>query len=130
MPSTRPSSNCLTRGCRLSCHGEGAHAILFRTCVVLMMTSLLFLAVGLVLGVCAGWLIARSGDARLRADIEKERAVHAERLQIYQGAEDRFRDAFQALSAEALKSNNEAFLQLAETRLRETRVPTTADIDA
>ena len=37
----------------------------------------------------------------------------------YEDAKARMREAFQALSADALKSNNESFLQLAETRLRE-----------
>src|SRR5205085_2935713 len=38
-------------------------------------------------------------------------------------------DTFQALSAEALKSNHETFLHLAESRLREARVETTAEVD-
>src|SRR2546425_2901137 len=45
------------------------------------------------------------------------------------GARSTLRDTFQALSAEALRSNNEAFLHLAESRLREARTETTADID-
>src|SRR5581483_9373014 len=45
------------------------------------------------------------------------------------GARSTLRDTFQALSAEALKSNNETFLQLAETRLREARTETTSEID-
>jgi DNA recombination protein RmuC len=39
------------------------------------------------------------------------------------------RDTFRALSDEALKSNNEAFLTLAETKLREVRATAAADID-
>jgi len=39
------------------------------------------------------------------------------------------RDAFRALSDEALKSNNEAFLALAETKLREVRATAAADIE-
>ena len=39
------------------------------------------------------------------------------------------RDTFRALSHEALKSNNEAFLSLAETKLREVRAHATADIE-
>src|SRR5437764_633430 len=70
----------------------------------------------LILGVVIGWLVTR--------------AVHAERLKTYQSAEVRFREAFQALSADALKTNNEAFLALAETRLREARTEATSDIDA
>jgi len=39
------------------------------------------------------------------------------------------RETFRALSDEALKSNNEAFLTLADTRLREARAHAAADID-
>ena len=39
------------------------------------------------------------------------------------------RDTFRALSDEALKSNNEAFLSLAETKLKEVRANAAADID-
>src|SRR5215467_11004588 len=42
---------------------------------------------------------------------------------------DAVRDTFRALSDEALKSNNEAFLTLAETKLREVRATATAEID-
>ena len=40
------------------------------------------------------------------------------------------RDAFHAVSLDALRANHETFLQLAESRLREARVETTADVDA
>src|SRR6185295_6542247 len=39
-------------------------------------------------------------------------------------------DSFKALSAEALGANNQAFLHLAETRLKQSRTEATADIDA
>src|SRR5215475_929078 len=42
---------------------------------------------------------------------------------------DAVRDTFRALSDEALKSNNEAFLTLAATKLREVRATATAEID-
>ena len=90
----------------------------------------LTLIVGLAIGTLAGWLASRSARGRLRTELEKDRAVHAERLGAYRDAETRLRDAFQALSAEALKTNNQAFLDLAETRLRDARTEATADIDA
>src|SRR5262249_48328614 len=45
-------------------------------------------------------------------------------------AEARFREAFASLSAQALSKNNEAFLHLAETRLKQARTEAAADIDA
>jgi len=92
--------------------------------------SLLFLAVGLAVGALIGWLLARPDVARLQAELNKRDAVNAERLKAYQDADAKFRDAFQALSAEALKNNNEQFLSLAETKLGQARSEATADIDA
>ena len=88
------------------------------------------LVLGLAIGALVGWLASRPAEARLRTELEKDRAVHAERLKAYHEAEARLRDAFQALSADALRTNNEAFLALAETRLRQARAEATGDIDA
>jgi DNA recombination protein RmuC len=80
---------------------------------------------GLVLlaaGVVIGWLATRPALARMQ-----------ERLTAVEGADaslrDTFRETFQALSHEALKNNNDAFLALAETRLREARTAAAKDID-
>jgi DNA recombination protein RmuC len=70
---------------------------------------------GLGLGALIGWILTR--------------AVFAERLKAHQVGESRLREAFQALSADALRTNNEAFLTLAESRLREARTQATSDID-
>src|SRR5580765_6766595 len=88
------------------------------------------LTIGLALGALLGWLAGRPAQAQLRNQLDKDRAVHAERLKAYDEAEGTLREAFQALSAEALKTNNQAFLDLAEMRLREARTQATADIDA
>src|SRR3954466_10474568 len=85
---------------------------------------------GLVLGAVVAWLASRPGYARLQSTVDQDRAVHAERLKAYGEAEAKLRDAFQAMSAEALKSNNQQFLDLAESRLREARTEATSDIDA
>jgi DNA recombination protein RmuC len=88
------------------------------------------LILGIAIGAAVGWLASRPTLSRLQLALEKDRAVHAERLKAYGDAETKLRDAFQALSADALKTNNEAFLSLAETRLREARTEATGDIDA
>jgi DNA recombination protein RmuC len=91
---------------------------------------LIALIVGLLIGAAVGWLAARPAQTRLESQLERDRAVHAERLKAYQDAEGRLRESFQALSSEALNSNNQAFLHLAETRLQQSRTEATADIDA
>jgi len=85
---------------------------------------------GAAVGASAGWLAARPAIARLEADVARERAVQAERLKAYEEAEARLRDAFQALSADALTANSRAFLDLAESRLRTARTEAAADLDA
>jgi DNA recombination protein RmuC len=89
----------------------------------------LVLTIGIAAAAVAGWLLGRSSLNLLRGELAKERAVHDERLKTYADAESRMREAFQAMSAEALKSNNQAFLTLAESRLREARSEAASDID-
>ena len=92
--------------------------------------SIVLVTVALALGALIGWLAARPAAARLQAALENERTAHAEQLRTWQRAEQSFRDAFSSLSAQALSQNNEAFLQLAETRFRQARTEATADVDA
>src|SRR6266446_3559883 len=94
-------------------------------------TSLVIvLVVGLAIGALVSWLASRPAQTRLRTELERDRAVHAERLTAYRDAETTLREAFRALSADALRTNNQTFLDLAETRLRDARTEATADIDA
>jgi DNA recombination protein RmuC len=81
-----------------------------------LIPSILTLILGLGLGTLVGWIVTRT--------------VFAERLKAHQSAESRLREAFKALSADALRSNNDAFLTLAESRLREARTQAASDIDA
>jgi len=92
--------------------------------------ELIDLTIGLVVGAVATWLVGRPVLARMRAQLEIDRALHAERLKTYADAEARFRDAFASLSAQALNKNNETFLHLAETRLKQARTEAAGDIDA
>jgi DNA recombination protein RmuC len=98
--------------------------------MVSITATVLILTIGIAAAAVAGWLLGRSSLNPLQAELAKEQAVHAERLKTYADAEAKMRDAFQAMSAEALKSNNQAFLTLAESRLREARSQATSDIDA
>jgi DNA recombination protein RmuC len=58
---------------------------------------------------------AELAGVRAALDAERTAAAHRERLLTHREAE--LKDSFQALSAEALSRNNEAFVQLAEARL-------------
>ncbi len=94
-------------------------------------TSLIItLAIGVGLGAFVGWLACRPALTVLRSDLARERALAAERATLHEHTDTKLRETFQALSAEALKTNNRAFLDLAETRLREARTEATADLDA
>jgi DNA recombination protein RmuC len=88
------------------------------------------LTLGLAIGTLVGWLVGRPALTQLRSELERERAVSAERVKIHEQTDAKLRETFQALSADALKTNNRAFLDLAETRLREARSEASADLDA
>jgi len=94
------------------------------------LTTVVFLVLAVAVGALLGWLASNPARTRLQTQLDHERALQGERLKTYADAEQRFRDAFTSLSAQALNKNNEAFLHLAETRLTQTRTETAADIDA
>ena len=84
----------------------------------------------LAMGALVGWLAGRPATARLQAALDTERTARAAQERIWTQAELAFREAFSSLSAKALNENNAAFLQLAETRLRQARTEAVADVDA
>ena len=88
-----------------------------------------WLTAGLAIGVAVGWLASRAGYARLASELDKERALHGERMKGYTEADARVRASFESLSAEALRRNNEAFLDLAAVRLRQAQSEAASDID-
>ena len=91
--------------------------------------TLLFITLALSIGALLGWLAARPARVRLETQLEKDRAVHLERLKAYQDGESKLRDTFAALSKDALAANAQQFLTLAETRLNQTRTQAASDVD-
>ena len=69
-------------------------------------------------------------QARLAAELASERAASAEKLALLEDTGRRLRESFQALSAEALRSNNRSFLELATTSLREFQKSATFDLES
>ena len=72
---------------------------------------------------------ARQECARVGAELQAARQAAAEKLAVLQTAETKLREAFSALSSEALKHNNEAFLQLARTSLTEFQRTASLDLE-
>jgi DNA recombination protein RmuC len=83
--------------------------------------------------------LVRAGE-RLRAEAERrasaearlaeERKASGEKLAVLKQAEAALGDAFKALSADALKSNNQAFLHLAKAALEKFQESARGDLDA
>lgn len=74
-------------------------------------------------------IAAREECARAGAKLEAAQATSAEKLALLQGAEVRLREAFAALSTDALKQNSDAFLQLARASLGEYQRAAATDLD-
>lgn len=72
---------------------------------------ILVLLVGLAIGAALGWMLARSrtAETHARARAAEERAAYIE---------EQLGDRFRALSAEALDTTSQRFLELAEGRMR------------
>lgn len=93
--------------------------------------DMLLLLAGLAVGLALGWLIGNQRGrgreaqdaaraARLEAELEMARRDSAEKAEHLGRAAEEFQNAFKALAADALKSNNRSFLELArETFARE-----------
>jgi DNA recombination protein RmuC len=86
-------------------------------------------AAGAALGGLLAWLVAGARQARLEEQLRREREAATEKLAVLDDAQKRLSDAFQALSAEALHRNNEAFLQLARTQLGGLQSEAVKDLD-
>jgi DNA recombination protein RmuC len=76
---------------------------------------------GAATGALVAWALTRLGAAaaiaRLETTLEQERAATAEKLGARADAEAQLREAFGALSGEALRRNTESFLELARAQL-------------
>jgi DNA recombination protein RmuC len=72
----------------------------------------------------------REQAAGLQSTLDHERKSAAEKLDLIDRASDELREAFQALASEALKSNNQSFLQLAKTSLEKFQSEAKGDLDA
>jgi DNA recombination protein RmuC len=79
------------------------------------------LLIGLIVGAGAAWLFARAQNAAqtaaLRVELEYEQARTAEKVALLEKTERDVTSRFDALAADALRKNNESFLELASVKL-------------
>jgi DNA recombination protein RmuC len=65
----------------------------------------------------------------LTTRLEEERKSSQEKLKLLSNAEEKLADAFKALSADALRSNNQSFLDLAKERLQTFQEAARGDLE-
>ena len=92
--------------------------------IQLSASALLLAALGVALGLLLGWLIARRRThavevelATAQASLRSAADVATEREQSLEAALQRLKAGFDAMAGQALKGNNELFLQLARQTL-------------
>lgn len=68
--------------------------------------------------------------ATLQTRLEEERKATEEKLALVNEARQKLSDAFNSLAAEALKSNNESFLQLAKTTMEKFQETAKGDLES
>lgn len=71
----------------------------------------------------------QSQVASLQTRLCEERKLHAEKLALLNEAQEELSHAFKALSADALKSNNESFLELAKATLETFQQSAKGDLE-
>ena len=111
------------------------------------MSEWVLLGVGLVLGGLLGWIWATARSKSLLSDLhqqirtESEQKVAAqtelrqaqlsleEQKKLLEAAGEKLSDTFNALAAEALKSNNQAFIDLAKTTFETIQAQAKGDLE-
>lgn len=71
----------------------------------------------------------QSRTVEMETRLEAERQSHATKLRLLEDARTELSDAFQALSAEALRHNNQSFLELANVALSKFQETARGDLD-
>ena len=91
---------------------------------------LLVLVSGMGVAALVWALLAERRATRLQVELEGERRTGMERLAAVEQARATLKDSFAALSADALRQNNESFLQLARASLEKAQESSRTDLEA
>ena len=82
-----------------------------------------------ILGLGEKLLVAEAQKQSIAATLESERREAEERVRLWEDAKKALTDAFAALSAQALNSNNQAFLDLAKQTLQTYQETAKGDLE-
>jgi len=94
------------------------------------MYFLVVLIIGcMILGSLIGRLWAQLKIQALRAELDKHRALHQEKLAGLEQANNNLKDHFASLSQEALKHNRDSFLHLADQNLKQHQLTAKAELE-
>ncbi len=102
---------------------------------------------GMLIGAAVAWLVSRTHVSRTHRELEDSRADLAERdrriidlnsdvvrldteLESRKNAADEMRDAFKALSSDALRDNNQSFLELAKSTFERLQTEAKGDLES
>ena len=84
----------------------------------------------LALGAAGAWLVARARIAALAVQLEERERAAAARETLLADAEGVLRESFEALAAQALRANNQSFLELAASRFGELKAEAGKELEA
>jgi DNA recombination protein RmuC len=95
------------------------------TLTTLLLIGLAALAAGMV----AGWFLRAGQVATLEERLRGQERLMEEKLALLAESRERLKEAFQALSSEALSSNNRSFLELAKATLEKYQEGARGDLE-
>jgi DNA recombination protein RmuC len=92
-------------------------------------TLLPMLAAAFAAGIAAGWFLRAGRVATLQERLKGQERLMEEKLALVADSRERLKEAFQALSADALSSNNRSFLELAKSTLEKYQEGARGDLE-
>lgn len=94
------------------------------------LAHLAFFAAGLLAGALIAWLLLRSRQLALEIRLGEAEKSSQQKTALLEEAERKLTDAFRALAAEALRANNEMFLDLARENLARFHQEARGDLES
>ena len=92
------------------------------------------LLIGLVLGAAVAWIVGRAhmgtDVARLESALEHERSVGAEKVAVLVEAREELSTQLRSMCAQALRGNNEQFIELAKAQFAQLQLGAKHDLDS